>query len=288
MRKKMFLTLIPSLALIVCCITVLICSSVAFSWFSSNSTVEEEEATIKTYVPINVMISEDLSSTDFTDTITLEDVNAYNFKTSVLINADYPLYPVSYNGKTFRYATTINPDGTATTPGGTKKKFEEIDNDFKDFYYISKDFYVITTSPEDVYLYVRDASMLAGTSGDLYKAIRICVSCGDTQLIIRHSSDMGNDPNKFPVDTTSTTLDEEIAVRNIDLTDETYKIILPASKSGESGIEYTPVLVNIKIWIEGQNENAVVSYAGTSFYVELGFGAKLKGPEIYSSGTPNE
>ena len=279
-KNKLKLNIIASILSIVLILTGLIFTASVFGWFSNNKVVSANGMTVTVDVPKNIYVSSnDLSEIEGSH-IPVDQINNtdYSFDTTIGFAFDQKLYPSSYSGDDFYFARKVMPNGTAKSETNLNK-FVLIDSSVSEYYYIEKTFYILTTYRKttdidliNVYLSNVTISQGSNENSNLYKAVRIAISAIDkngaiSEKIYRYDE---TDGACLPASGVNATVETDPALDSGDLSNTGSNAFLMDLGCVEDEEAYF-YPITVKIWIEGQNSNAITSYAGTGFYISFKF-----------------
>lgn len=231
-----------------------------FGWYVTNSTATASGITASTKGRSEVYMS---TAYNGTDSLTTSNYTDYGFSKKVTITHTGALLPASSaDASAFYYATTVGTDGTAT---GTA--FTAVSSTEKDYYYIDVNLYIIsleTSSNISIYLSNVKIAQGSGTSTTLYKAVRVSTIYNSTATIFKCAS--GGDA--YPAESTNSIASTDTAILAGSVDSNQVSIALDALASESiTDIE----CVTVRIWIEGQNSNAVATNDLSSFTVAMNF-----------------
>lgn len=273
--------IVPGIIAILILAVAIVCSSISFAWYSYNKTATVAGDSVQVSTPITVYISDDYTPTDGETKFTYSTLEDNGFGYGFSFTPTNVLYPAStVDGESFRYASNVDLDGRAIPSSDeSKPTFIEVTSAQTRYFYIEKSFYMTGAYMSDVEMYLSDVVFAPGSEGtSLYKSVRIAITYTTdvdgtptevTRIVKR--SDGGSALPAVNGKQVSTT---DPAIGNEDLTDSDIVITLPAMTFEEGEMYCNPIKVTFKIWIEGQNDYAVVAYAGTAFTVALDFDVK--------------
>ena len=265
--------LLPSLIAMFIIIAVGTVVTITYAWSSSNRNVGGDTESVNVNLPIVVLASDSYNPDANQSTFEYGLLEDNGFGTTISFSPTNVLYPSStVDGVNFRYATNVNTSGQAITATGDIDTYEAIDEMYARYFYLEKTFYLVNAYTEEVVVYLSNVDFVEGTEGtNLNKAVRLCVICGNNTKIIRDA-----DGTAYPANGPETVASTDPAVSESSIGRNTFNITLPAmSKNPDNGKYYcTPVLVTLRVWIEGQSPYAVVAYSGHAFRVNVDFDVK--------------
>lgn len=289
--KQIFITykkLISSCVMILFTGGLLLTIGLTWGWFSQNKVVEATGMKMEISVPPNVLITEyNPPTSPDSFTLNIEDLEDYGFGAVADIKPTNALYPASFDGTTFRYATTVNPDGTVGEVDEDGNQFAEVRGYLDNLFYIEQSFYITTTYINDITIALSNVQINQGTiGGDLYKSVR-CELVNPQSLeltgatysdpIFRYAeSSTDTSGQAYPANGSNSVMTTDPSIICGSQNDDVFRILIPHSEvieaeEDESFVQLTAVKFTIRIWIEGQNKYAVVGNAGTGFFVSFDY-----------------
>lgn len=278
-KNKLKLNVIVSIFSITLIVALLVFSASVFGWFSNNTVVNATGATVTVDVPKNIFVSSKDLSEEEDNVLDMNVISTTNYSFDVSCNFNYEnrIYPVSYDGSDFYYARKVQPNGTARSEQNYPT-FIEVDPIVGGFYYIEKTFYILTTYHEKANLdhlsiYLSNVSINQGTNqnSSIYKVVRVAISAEDMngdidEVIFRYDSN----ETCLPAHGENAVMDSDPALDSGNQASSgNNAFLMDLACADDEGVYFYPITV--KIWIEGQNRNAVTAYAGTGFYVSFSF-----------------
>ncbi len=230
-----------------------------FGWYVTNSTATASGITATTKSRSEVYMS---TAYNGTDSLTTSNYTNYGFSKNITITHTGALLPASSaDASAFYYATTVGTDGTAT---GTA--FTAVTDSEKDYYYIDVNIYIISLeTSSDISIYLSSVKIAQGSgSTTLYKAVRVSTIYNTAATIFKCAS--GGDA--YPAESTNSIASTDTAISAGSVDSDQVSISLDALES-ESITDVE--CVTVRIWIEGQNSNAVATNDLSSFTVAMNF-----------------
>ena len=281
--KKNFnlITSIISLSVSICLLVL-----VMFSWYVSNKQVSASGITASTgsnklYVSTTYSSSygtyQPVLNNNYQSTFTNLDENYWNTNATIS-NANKLLLPSSSpNGQTFYYTNDVNEDGRAFTTNGLYN-FVDVTS-VGSYYYLERSIYICNAESTDLTCCLRKLTISQGTddTSNIFKSARVYLESSSTNHEIFKYYDYQDSTagDALPANSATTILAEDPAKRSGSVPDATIQFTVPGTTietvNETTTTTYTAVELKLKIWVEGQNENAVATYAGTGFKIDLLF-----------------
>ena len=272
MNKQKYLITITVLV-IVATMASIVGIGYSLGWISSNRNLDADGQALSAEVPDNILISTN-SALNSMSTVPVSQMDNYNFSGRADFSVNGILFPASFDGVTFRYATIVDESGIALDPENEGVPTYSVvpSSSIQTFRYTNV-LHLATTNFEDKQVYISRVDILQGssTSSELYKAVRVSFSYDGDTIVYRYPGQ-----SSLPANGADTVMAADFAVNtnDIDPTDDDTTLIIDLDAvTVESDGSYTASVedVVIQIWIEGTNSNAVVDYAGTGFMVAIEF-----------------
>ena len=191
---------------------------------------------------------------------------------SSTFTTDGSLY--TYNNQTKQYiAVTSGTYSSSTIYYKNTYNFLDITN-VGSYYYISKSIYICNAEATDLTCCIRKLTISQGTdlTSNIFKSVRVYLETNNENEIFKYyDSTEPNAGNALPATSTSTIASLDPASNSGSIPDDILKFSLPGIETVDDTTTYTAVEIKVKIWVEGQNPNAIATYAGTGFNVDLLF-----------------
>lgn len=239
---------------------------VTVAWYATNKTANVTPSVGATAVGKNLF----LSTTYQGDSTFVYDENTFSsvWGQTATINASNILIPVSTtNAKDFYYTSSINADGTAVSNEGVYD-FDLVTSSTS-YYYVSKTVYLCTSEETDMDCCLRNISIQTGEDGtDIYKAVRVAYSYNLTTKIFRYNQTEGV---AYPANSKTTISAVDPALNSGGQNDSVFTFPIIGASTTNDVTTYTVTAVNVLIWVEGQNSNALATYAGKGFRISMSF-----------------
>ena len=270
-KQKYLITII--VLVIVATVASVVGIGYSLGWISANRNLDAEGQALSAEVPDNILISTN-SALNAMSTVPVAQMDNYNFSGREDFSVSGILFPASFDGETFRYATIVDENGHALDPENEDVPTYSVvpAGSIQTFRYTNV-LHLATTNFEEKQVYISRVEILQGSSlsSELYKAVRISFQHGDDMIVFRYPGQVA-----YPANGADTVMAADFAVDTDDIDsedDDTTLIIDLDAVTIESDGSYTASVedVIIQIWIEGTNSNAVVDYAGTGFMVAIEF-----------------
>ena len=254
------------------CLTALLLVFVVRAWYAVNKTASVEAGSGATAVGQNLYLST-IYNSDNAFTYNESNMTSGGWGSEVDLTASNILLPVStYDATNFYYTNDIDIDGTAIVTSGDYN-FNLVTTSAS-YYYVSKTIWLSTSEEEDLNVCLRNVSIVKGTDVDsnIYNAVRISVTTpdGTTTKIFRSDS-----TTVYPANGLTTVATTDPAINSGGQSNGTLNFTVPgATVETVSDTEVKTCNVTsviIKVWVEGQHTDAIVTYAGTGFRFNLSF-----------------
>ena len=288
-KNKLKLNVIVSIFSITLIVILLVFTASVFGWFSTNTNVSTTGMNLTVDTPKNIYVSsKDLSQEEHNyipnNMISTTD---YSFDSSCGFTFTEYLYPSSYAGSgdgltgKFYFARKVLPSGRAKESSAAdieqgKNQFVEVSDSIEGYYYIEKTFYILTTYHERnnidaIRVYLSNVTFSQGTDTDsnLYKAVRISVSATDKNGTIDEKIYKYDSTTANPASGVNSTISDPALVSGNQASTGANSFVMDLRCVSNDNCYFYPITV--KIWIEGQDRNAIASYAGTGFYISFQF-----------------
>lgn len=195
---------------------------------------------------------------------TKKNVTAATFVT------DGSLYIKSGNTYTAVTSGTFDASVTYYTYGYNFLDVTNVGN----YYYIEKSIYICNGEATDLNCCLRKVDIKIGTDeeANIYKAARVYLESGGSSNIFKYyDSETPNAGNALPANSATTILNSDPAINSGSIADNILQFTLPGVTTEGDVKTYSSVEVRVKIWVEGQNANALATYAGKGFNLDLLF-----------------
>ena len=239
---------------------------ITLAWYAVNKTASVNEAIGCTASGKNLYLSTTYSGADsflYSET-TFENGG---WGTTASLNASNILLPVSTNDATnFYYTNDIDVDGTAISDSGVYN-FNLVTTSAS-YYYVSKKIYLTTSEETDMNCCLRNISIENGTdeSSNIYEAVRVSFTSGTTTKIFKATS-----TNIYPAISTTQVANSDPGITQGGQANSIFTFgIRGVTKDGDD-VNYNVTSIIIKIWVEGQHPEAIATYAGTGFKLNMSF-----------------
>ena len=266
--------------------TFLLLALVMFSWYVSNTEVRASGITASTgsnklYVSTtyseNYNTYQAIEGNNYQSNFTNLD-EAYWNTSATISNGNKLLLPSSSpNGQTFYYTNDVNENGRAFTTDGLYN-FVDVSS-VGSYYYLERSIYICNAESTNLNCVLRKVLISQGTdeNSNLYKSARVYIESSENnhEIFKYYNSAENTAGDALPANSATTIMDNDPAIRSGSVADQIMRFSVPGTTTETVNEEevktYTAVELKLKIWIEGQNENAVAGYAGTGFKIDLLF-----------------
>ncbi len=177
-----------------------------------------------------------------------------------------------YSNSTYTQVTSGSYDSTET--------YYTYDYNFLDvtqvgsYYYISKSIYICNAEATDLTCVLRKVQVSQGTdeTSNIYKSVRVYLESDNSNNIYKYyDSNDTTAGDALPATSETTIADTDPAINGGYVNDSTLQFTAPGITTTDGTTTYTAVEVKVCIWVEGQNANALATYAGTGFNLDLLF-----------------
>lgn len=264
MKLRLFVNLI-TLA-----VTSFLLIFVILAWYVTNDEVTATGVIGASAEGNNLYMSSTFIPSENQTTITV--LNPNDWKMDLNINTNSLLLPVSTtDAKNFYYTPDVDTDGSAVIKDG-KYNFLKVTTS-KSYYYLEKEIYLCLADAKDVNCCLKNIVINQGVDEDsnIYKAVRVYFE----------DSDDSNNNQMFKYEDTLLPVYPAVSTTSVSGTDpaivsgtqspDKFHFGLTGSVSDGITTTYTFKKIIIRIWVEGQDENALATYAGTGFSIHLVF-----------------
>jgi len=263
----MKLRLIANLITLV--VTTFLLIFVVMAWYVSNDNTSARGVIGATAEGKSLYMSSTFIPTENQKTVTELDSNIW--KMNLDINTNSLLLPVSTNDAiNYYYTPDINEDGTAIDTDGDYN-FVKVTTS-KSFYYLEKELYFIVADASDTRCSLKNISINQGSdeSSNIFKSVRVYFEDADDSRY-NNMFKYHEENAVYPaVSETSVALTDPAISDGIQSPDK-FNFRLSGSYKVEDVTTYTFKKIIIRVWVEGQDPNAVATYAGTGFTINLAF-----------------
>ena len=239
-------------------VTAMLLLVTLFGWYVTNSKATASGITASTKGKADVYMS---STYNGTSALTTSNFKDYGFSKKVTITHTGALLPASSaDAEAFYYATTIGSDGSATGSA-----FTEVSSQEKEYYYIDASLYIISLEETDISIYLSNVKIAQGSGSQttLYKAVRVSTIYNETTTVFK----CANGGDALPANSVSSTVSTDTAISSGSVSADQVSIALDALESEN----ITATCLTVRIWIEGQNANAIAINDLSSFVVQMNF-----------------
>lgn len=245
-------------------LTALLLILVVRAWYAVNKTANVESGVGATAVGKNLYIS---STYNGGDTF-IYDESTFNstWKTEADLTISNILIPAStVDATNYYYTNDINEYGTAIQTDGNFK-FNLITTS-KSYYYAEKTVYLCTSEEVDMNCCLRNISIEKGIDEtDIYKSVRVAFKYSTNTKIFR-----GNVDTCYPAVSTTAVSNTDPSLQSGGQANGTFSFPIVGAETVDDVTTYTVTAVSVLIWVEGQDPNAIATYAGTGFKVNMSF-----------------
>ncbi len=274
MMKKMNNAIMKFLPLVLC-ITLCLCAVTStVAWVVTNRKTRANDMTVHIIMPRGVFAT---THPNVPASFNSNTWDSYDFTTTVGITSDRILNPVSsVDAEHFYLPSDVLANGTVNTDV-TGDWFVLLDDAEANEYIIDQTFYLCNTYTQDITLRLSNVTIACGSAAtssgsDLYKAVRCAVVVNGVTTQFRVTEGTNNYGAANPVNGVKS-VGTDASIPAGDQSAPYITLTLPKAVPSQVGqtTEMTMYTKSIRviIWIEGQNDNAVATYAGTAFRVSL-------------------
>lgn len=258
--------LFPAITLLL--ISALLLSTASYAWFTMNTTVSATgiDLTVQTAnsLLINSTIGAEVTGTGWTNTFNVTNPTITDgLKPASSLDGTSLIY-VSGNNSTGKLSAT-DTDATATTAT-------------KNVNYVDYDFSLLYSGEPDEGKTTKEISILIGEGNtaitsedtDLFKAVRFAVlvdTLDEDDAISAYAVPTGDtvaDTNIYGLDTNPsclTSADDLTATEEVTFLEDGDVVLLATPG--------TPMTVTVRVWLEGESDFCIDSYAGQSFGINI-------------------
>ncbi len=262
---KVKMRLIINLVTLILTATVLIFISMA--WYVTNEKAEVSGVVGASAVGDNLYISSTFSPSANQTTINELDSN---WKKEITIDTNSLLLPVSTNdASNYYYTPDVASDGTAIV-SNNKYNFVKVTT-AKSFYYLEKTIYLCLDDEKSSSCCLKYVNIKQGTDVDsnIFKAVRVYFEdeANETSKMFKYQ-----DETAYPAISETAVANTDPAIDAGTQVPSIFNFPLVGKTINEEDVTtYTFKKIVIRIWVEGQDSNALATYAGTGFKVNLVF-----------------
>ncbi len=260
----MKLKLIANLISLVLTATLLVFISLA--WFVTNEKANASGAIGASASGDNLYISSTFNPAENQTTINELDSN---WSKDISINTNSLLLPVSTNdAKDYFYTPSINPDGTAIVTNN-KYNFVKVTT-AKSFYYLEKTIYLCLDDESNANCCLKFIDIKQGTDIDsnIFKSVRVYFedATNNTNKMFKYKNQTA-----YPAISETAIANADPAIDSGTQFPSVFNFPLVGRTTSDDVSIYTFKKILMRIWVEGQDSNALATYAGTGFKVNLVF-----------------
>ena len=247
-------------------VTSLLLIFVVRAWYATNKQANVNEAIGVTAGGKNLYLSTTYNG-DSSFLYTESNITDGGWGTQVSLDAANILLPASTSdASNFYYTNDINTQGEAIDDNGVYN-FNLVTTS-QSYYYVSKKIYLTTLEELDMNCCLRNITIEKGedTSSKIYEAVRVSFTKGNVTKIFKATSNI-----VYPAASVTTVASTDPGINQGGQGNTVFSFNLSgATVSGDD--KYLNVEeVLVKIWIEGQHPEALATYAGTGFKVNISF-----------------
>lgn len=253
------------LSIISLCITSFLLVLLVFAWYATNKTANVESSVGATAVGKNLYLSTTYSG----DSSFVYDESTFDtyWSTQADLTASNILLPVStFDATNFYYTTEIDENGAAIHDG-TTYNFNYVSTSTS-YYYVAKKIYLCTSEPTNMNCCLRNISISQGSddSSDIYRAVRISFTNGVNTKIFKADS-----ATVLPAVSATAISNTDPALVSGGQSNSTFSFPILGSTTVDDVSTYYVTEVLVKIWVEGQHQDAKAAFAGTGFTISMSF-----------------
>lgn len=234
------------------------------AWYAVNKTANVEAGVGMTAGGKNLYIS---STYTGQDTFIYDEATfSTTWGTEATLTISNILLPSSsYDAINFYYTNDIDEYGHAYQTNGVYN-FNLITTS-KSYYYVEKTVYLCTKEEQDMNCCLRNIAIEKGIDEtNIYKSVRVAFKYDTETKIFR-----GNNSTCLPAISTTQVAAFDPSLVCGGQANGTFSFPITGATTLDDVTTYTVTAITVLIWVEGQDPNAVATYAGTGFKLNMSF-----------------